>query len=271
MGHSPSIAQMQEKEKEFKTYLDGLEADLKAKAAGQAQDLQTEIDKFYSDNKYDDAVGLVSGSNVDFQHQSDFTMDNLKKVIDAISSAVFSGAGLDQGTGATVDESAVDKLGAEVEEMSNLELYVAGKVFDVLSKVVLSFGASTSITYTSSIKSESLGYGLQIFTAVAADSYKSESFFNKETIFEYLYTYQVKFSKKQADAEVKMSLVELYQDQIATYKGQEEALLKQLSSGAVLPSAFATTKKIYDDLITESQEKMHELDAKAKAAALGSR
>jgi hypothetical protein len=220
MGKSATIEDLQKNDAAFRTYLDGIEKDLATQSDAAQQKMRTDIDDFYTKNGYDDAKRFTDGKNVDFMHQSEFTMDNLKKVIDAVSSAVFAGA--QPPAGSTVNEDAVkaaDKaLGPEVGAMANLELYIAGKVFDVLSNIIISFGTGTEVSFSSSTKSESLGYGIQMFTAVTASSYRSHSFFNNEYISQYLYCYDVRFSVKQAQSEAKMGIVQAYQNQLAVFE-----------------------------------------------------
>ena len=204
--------------------------------------LQAKISSFYTENNSTDAEALVSGQNYDFIDDTEFSLANLKAMIDAISTAVFAGGAAP--SGATVDstgqQAIAAKLGPEVGNLANLELYLAGQVFDALCNVVLSFGTSTAITFNTNLQSTPLGFGLQLFTAVAADSAQSPSFFNNDYIYEYLYTYDVKFSAQQANAEPNQSLITLYEDQIAAFQQREQALLGQLENGTITEQAYAS-------------------------------
>ena len=265
MGKSPSIQDLEAKEDAFRAYLQKLETELQQKSAAVGQQVQAEVNKFYTDNKYTDAKDLVSGQNFDFVHQQEFSLANMKAIVDSISKAVFAGG--TPPSGAAVDSSgtkaAADALGPEVGQMANLELYIAGQVFDVLSNVILSFGTSTAVTFNTNLQSKSLGYGLQMFTAVSADSYQSTSFFHNDYIYEYLYLYDVKFSVQQAQSETKQTLVELYEDQIAVFKQREEALLTQLGNGSLTVEAYTTTNAAYDALIAAAQAKLGALKTAA--------
>jgi hypothetical protein len=267
MGKSPSLQDLENKEDQFRAYLTKLQSELQGRSSTLQQQMEGEITQFYTQNKYTDATDMVSGLNYDFLHQSEFTLDNLKTVIDAISKAVF--AGTKPPGGATVNDggtkAAASALGPEVGEMANLELYIAGQVFDVLSNVILSFGTSTAVTFNTNLQSKPLGYGLQLFTAVSADSYRSTSFFNNEYINEYLYLYDVKFSALQAKKEITQTLIELYQDQIAAFKQREESLLKQLEEGTLDATAYESANGVYDRLIAAAQKKVGDLKTAAAA------
>ncbi|GAB2677995.1 hypothetical protein GCM10027194_07730 [Thalassiella azotivora] len=214
----------------------------------------------------DDAKQFTSGSKTDFMHQKEFSLDTMKNVVDALSKAVFSGAPAPAGTGVNEDAvaDATKALGSEVGAMANLELYVAGKVFDVLSSIILSFGSSASISYTSDTKSESLGFGMQVFTSVAASSYESHSFFDNEYINQYLYLYDVRFSVKQAQTEATLGLVQLYQNDLVNFEKRENELADQLGAGTIDGATFESTVAIYDTLIAQYKAKIDALHA-AKA------
>jgi hypothetical protein len=266
MGKSPSIQDLEAKENDFRAYLAQLEQELAQKSANVGAQMATTISAFYTNNNYTDAKDIVSGQNYDFMHSSEFSLDNMKAIIDAISKAVFAGAPAP--SGATVSSegtgAVASGLGPEVGAIENLELYIAGQVFDVLSNVILSFGTSTEVTFNTNLQSKPLGYGMQMFTAVSADSYKSTSFFNDEYIYEYLYMYDVKFSLQQSKAEAAQTLVELYQDQIAAFKQREEDLLSKLEQGTLDPAAYTTTNAAYDTLIATATAKLSQLDQAAR-------
>lgn len=266
MGKSPSIAKLEMQEDDFRAYIQKLEGEIAAKASKAKSELQKTISEFYSSNGYDDAKDFVSGSNYDFMQKSEFSLSNLKSIIDAISKAIFAGAAAP--SGADVNESSVEAaskaLGAEVGEIANLELYIAGKAFDVLSAVILSFGTTDTLSFSTSSKSESLGYGLQLFTTIASESYTSHSFFNNNEIYEYLYIYDVKFSEKQAKTEISQTLVQLYENEIATFVSKSDELLNELSQGTISPEAYDSASSIYQTLIDKAQKKVDELTADAK-------
>jgi hypothetical protein len=236
-------------------------ADLSVKAATAKTNLQQIIDQFYADKHYDDAKDILGGENYDFIQQSEFTLTNLKSVIDEISKAVF--AGVAAPTGTTIDsdgvEAATKALGSEVKEVADLELYIAGKTFDFLSAIILGFGTTTSISSSIATKSESLGYGLQLFVLVAADSFRPPSFPDNCEIYKYFYLYEVKFSLKQALAEISQTLIELYQKQIATFRDKVNQLHSQQST--LNPTAYQSMSEIYQTLIENAETKLKELQS----------
>ena len=105
MGHSPSIAEMAAKEKAFADWLATREQALDARRAALQKTQDADIASFYSENSWNDAKILGSGSNTDFQHQSDFTLKNLKLIIDAIGRAMFSDSAAPTGAKTDPDEA----------------------------------------------------------------------------------------------------------------------------------------------------------------------
>jgi hypothetical protein len=269
MGKAPSIDELAKSDSQFRGYLAQLEKELAEKSGAAQKQLQGEIDAFYKDSGFTDAQIVTSGQSYDFMQEQSFSLENLKTVIDSIAKAVFSGA--EPPEGADVDKAAVDAatkaLGPAIGEMANLELYIAGKVFDVLSNVLLSFGTSSEIKFSSTIESKPLGYGMQLFTAVSVDSYQSTAFFHNEFIYEYLYLYSVRFSLQQAKSEITRELVQLYEDQIVVFRHMEADLLAQLSSKKLTAVAYISAKAAYDQLIAETYAKSQQLKAAALLAA----
>lgn len=261
MGSSPSIDDLKAKNKEFQDYLDSIQQDLDAKTSAALKQMQADITNFYTTNNYTDAKIMVQGKNSEFMHEREFSLDNVKKVIDGISAAVFSNESAP--TGATVSKSTVadaeKALGQAVGAMANLELYMAGKVLDVMSSVLLNFGKSSSVSYDSTTETKSLAYGIQMFTTVAASSYRSTSFFENEYINQYMFVYDVRFSVQQSKTEQTLGLVQLYSNELAAYERKLDDLIAQLVDGSLTPENYSSAKAMYTKLIADTQSEISSL------------
>ena len=258
MGRAPSIAEMEKKEDDVRAYLQKLEGQLEVSAAKYKTQLEQDIHNFYTQNKWT-MVNVVSGKNADFMQQSDWSMANVKKIIDAISNAVFGDTTPPDGVKIEKSSDVSKALG----EMANLELYIAGKVFEVLSGIVMSFGSASSVQFHSAVKSESLGNGLHLFAAVASNSYKSHDFFNNEEIYEYLYIFEVKYSVGEARQQAGQALTTLYEDAIATFKDSVEDLLSQMESGKITAEQFESQSQEINKLIDQYTKKLADLPSDA--------
>src|SRR6218665_576369 len=255
MGHSPTIKEMESKEDEYRAYINKIEQELEAKAKKYGDDMESKIKAFYTDNNYE-KTDFISGRNADFMQSAEWSLANVKKIIDAISKAVFGEGKLPDGVQANKD------LGKSIAQAADLEVYVAGKCFEVLGGIIESFGSASSVSFNSSFKSESLGNGLHLFATVVCDSYKSSSFFNTEEIYQYLYIYEVKYSVGEAQTQEKMTLTKLYEDQIATFTDKVEQLLEKLESDKITPEQYTDLQEVYNGLIGKAVAALEALKKK---------
>lgn len=256
MGHSPSIQEMESKEDEYRAYINKIEAELEGKAKKYGDDMDAKIKAFYTDNNYD-KTDFISGRNSDFMQAAEWSLSNVKKIIDAISKAVFGEGKLPDGVQVNKD------AGKSLAEESDLEVYVAGKCFEVLSGIIESFGSASSVSFNSSYKSEPLGNGMRLFVTVVCDSYKSTSFFDNEEIYQYLYIYEVKYSVGEAQTQEKMTLTKLYEDQIVTFTDKVEQLLEKLENDQITPEQYNDLQETYNKLIAKATEALDALKKKA--------
>lgn len=260
MGHSPSIKELESKEDEYRAYITKIEQDLESKAKKYSDDMQDRIATYYKDNDYD-KTDFISGRNADFMQASEWSLANVKKIIDSIAKAVFGGSGkAPEGT----EVKKVD-LGKSIAELSDLEVYVAGKCFEVLGGIIESFGSSTTVSFNSSYKSQPLGNGMHLFATVVCDSYQSHSFFENQEIYQYLYIYEVKYSVGEAQTQAKVELTKLYEDQIVTFTQKVEDLLTQLQDDKITPEQYESNSEIYNTLIAASEQKLADLRKKIPA------
>jgi hypothetical protein len=258
MGRSPSIAEMEQKEDTYRAYLDKLQAQLSTKSQAATTAMDAQLAKFYETNGWDNAA-FLKGANYDFLQQSEWSLTNVKKIIDAISKAVFGGGGADLPKGVTVEKT--QAVSAALAGMENMELYIASKVFDVLSGIIESFGSSTSVSFNSGYKDEPIGNGFHLFATVSSDSYQSHDFFNNNSIYEYMYSYEIRFSNKEAKQQASVTLTKLYEDQIQTFTDKVEGLLTQLEAGKLSPEQYQSQELIYNTLIEAARDKLNQLGA----------
>lgn len=220
MGKSPSIQDLEARDQEFQSYINNMQTQLNGQADGMDKHIADRITEWKAGAP--DAKIMVSGRNLDFVHESSFSLEKLQGILNTIAKAVFAGNEAPPGT--TVESTAqkdVEKtLGSAVTEMAAVELYIAGKVFDVLGNIIYNFGSSTTVTFNSSITSEALGLGLQMFVGVGEQTYNSESFFNNETIYEYVYTYQVFYSLQQLKDETDRTIAAGLANQVTDFEAK---------------------------------------------------
>ncbi|TBB57306.1 hypothetical protein ELH43_40820 [Rhizobium ruizarguesonis] len=265
MGHSPSIAQLSAKQTAFNDYLKTLESQLHQKAAGTEKALQDLITNTYKTDGRHHQV-YIKGQKTEFMLSSDWSMDNVKKIIDAIGKAMF-GNSKDMPNGINM-EAETEKMGAAIKGMANLELYMTSKVFDVLSGAIQSFGSSSSLTYNTELKTEPLGNGFRLFAAISADSFKSTEFFNSDSISEYMYTFEVQFSEQEASLQASIEIAKLYEDQITAFVQKSEDLLSQLENDRLNPVQYRSLADVYQKMIEGARAKLKALETSPQSHAV---
>lgn len=263
MGKSPSIAELAKKEDAYRQYLNKIEGELETKAKSYSNEMEQKINDYYLDNKWT-GQKFVSGKNSDFMQKSEWSMKNVKLIIDSISKAIFGDSTAPSG----VTIAKTEEIGKAIGKMENIELYIAGKCFEVLSGIIESFGSATTVEFNSGYKSVALGNGLHLFATVVCDSYKSESFFKNEEIYEYLYIYEVRFSTDEAKADAIHDIIRVYEDAVVTFNDKLEDLLNKLTTDAITGEQYETQSEIFNDLTKQYLAKIDALKAnKALAEA----
>lgn len=261
---APSIADMEGRENEYRQYLDKLQTELQTKASSQTAAMNSSIDAFYAQSGWKHTEYIL-GTNYDFMQEQSWSLQNLADVIGQIGKAMF-GDGGKMPSGVTVKSS--EDVSKALAEVADLELYMVGQAFDLLSGILASFGASTSVTFKATTENKPLGNGFRLFTSVAQDSYKSTDFFNGAEILEYLYDYQIQFSENEAEQQADILLTKLYEDQIAAFVQQQEALLSQLEDNSLTPQQYESSNEIYDKLSAAAKEKLKSLEGSTVTARL---
>jgi hypothetical protein len=235
MGKSKSIQELDQTNVEYRNYLKTITDELAASARSQTDQLTKYINDFYEENDWK-SVRFIAGKNVDFMHTSDWSLDRMTDVIKTVASSLFGGTGKLEDV--DIDTSSME-VSAALAAMANLEVYLVLQVFKALAGVIESFGSSTSVSYKESYKSEPLGGGFHLFAVMACNSYKADQFPNKETILEYLYVYEIRFSTGEAAKSGQMTVVQALLNQLDAINEKIDKLLKQWK----------------DDKITERQYK----------------
>lgn len=236
MGHSPSISDLQNRETQFRGYLDKIQSQLNTQLSTKEAALDAQRQKFYAEQGWKHRA-IVTGRNADFMQEADWSLKNLSKVISGISKAIFGGS--------APEGVKVKDVPSTVLKEANLEVYFAAKAFEVISGILNSIGATTSVTMQSSSRSVPLGAGLRLWVLVGSESYKSSDFFNDNQIYQYLYYYQVTFSDGESKgdaqldaAEVRNKTADLYEKIIGAFETQLDGLADQMASGHISLSLF---------------------------------
>jgi hypothetical protein len=259
MGKSKSIEDLSKKNEEFQKYINGLTDQLQKKSSDAQENMNKEIEQFYKENNYTKEE-YISGRNSDFMQKYEWSLTNVNKIILGIQKAMFGESAPPQGT--TIAQNTTTELSESIKAMTDLKTYILGQSFKIITGAIESLGNSNEIHYGTQYKHETLGNGFHLFATVVSDSFQSSSFFEKESICEYLYIYRVCFSVEEAQAQAKMGIIKLYEDQIAVFIKKLENLLDKYSNELISIEQYTACKSGIQSAMEEAQNKLSELNTK---------
>lgn len=272
MGKSKNIRDLEKEDTEFRAYINGVSSELKSDSNSAREEMSSAIRDFYVSYHGDHQL-VLEGENADFYQESEFSLEKIVGIVNAIAKAVL-------GTVETVDGVSFDSKGVEeakktvgqaVGTAGALELYVASKALEVISAALVSLGSNASAGYRSAYKSIPLGYGMQLFTITAAKSFKQQKFLGGSTIVENLYVYKMFFSLEQAKKEGQRTLVTMYSDQLAALASRAKDLYRQLGAGTIALEQYAKMSEVIDGLIDKVTEKLDRLKREDEKTLLAAR
>ncbi|MBW4649803.1 MAG: hypothetical protein KME06_14090 [Kastovskya adunca ATA6-11-RM4] len=254
MGHSPTIQEMQAKEDKYRQYIQYLEEELRKRADSYEEEQNKTISSYYEENNWD-KQNFISGKNVDFLHEKDWSLNNLKTVIERVTKAIFGGNKPPEGV---IIEKPED-VGKNVVKMANRELYIAGKTFEVLTGILDTFGNKSSMTFSAYSQVMPIVPGITLFATVVADSYKAREYFNNEQIYQYFYIYEVKYSFKQAASSEALEDIQLYSNLLVSFREKLEDLGNQYAENQLDEDQFEERSDKVQKFIDQYEVKINEL------------
>lgn len=262
MGSSPSIKELQEKQTEFDDYLKQLQTNLSAETTKTVESMEAEVKKYYSENGWK-GDGYLAGRSYDFMQASQWSLANVKTVIEAVSKAML-GQQSDPPSGVTI--APTEEVKGALKAMANLELYLVGKAFQIIAGVIESFGSASEVKFKSETIHKPLGNGFHLFLAVSQNSYRSKEFLKNESIYEYLYVYQIRFSHEEALEQAEISLTELYENEIEVFKEKIKVILQAFEKDELTSKQYKNLHKEYEELVEETEGFLKNLGASSAAA-----
>jgi hypothetical protein len=237
MGKSPTIQDQAEKNKEFQDYIDGQSKALQAMVTSAMNDTASTIQKYYSDSKIDDATSLISGQYYHLSTITEWSLDNVSKIIDAVQSSVFGKTPAPTGSTANTQSSEVSTNLAKMADMTTL---VTTAAFNCIQGILVTLNNTTSTSLTKQSDVKEIIPGLTLFITIIENTYSSSSFLNNESISQTGYVYDCRFSTKQAGA-------------IASFQ-QVQALISEEAASQVQITKVNTAIEALDPVADDSYD-----------------
>ncbi|WP_122643950.1 hypothetical protein [Luxibacter massiliensis] len=211
MGKASKIKDLSKANVEFNSYMDELEKEMGEYAKKYQTEFLAEVNNFYADDKT--RVQIEGKSHRDYQIEIEFSMKNIKEIIENTTSEIF----LSSSGGEEKEEQKI---------MSALESYkdMAAKIaVSFLTNVLSSLRFSQSSSYKYDIQHVSVGPGLTLHMLVVEKYYDGKGFFEKKRIIQNFIEYKLIFSKTVAAAEMD---IEYITNQMREYSEYSETYLQ---------------------------------------------
>jgi hypothetical protein len=194
MGSSNTIEQQTKLNAEFQKYIDDQTAIMNKKSEQAKADIAKAIDTYYTAGKFTDAKPLIAGSYQHLSTFSEWSLQNVEKMITSIRGAIFGGpppTGSTKTTGAQApDPNAVTKL-------ASMELVIAAAAFDAIQGILGTITSQTGTDIKMDTQTKVLAPGLTLFICMMENQYSRSDFLTNNTIIQTFYIFETRLSVQQ--------------------------------------------------------------------------
>lgn len=260
MGHSKSIAEQQQQNKEFQNYLSEIQKNLDEKAKKHGDEFLNKMKEYYG-SEYDAVIRIGAAEKYDFRQLDEVTLSNLQDVIQGTVDAIFPGSKQDQ----SMEEKAKEAISTVVDFRGMAAAVATNLIMGAMNILA----TSSEITFNYGIKSESICPGLTLHVLVANDSYKDSRWFHNSEIVESYVRYELIFSYSQVQTEMDIKYFNYQLDAIETLEKSVNVLKSKYAEALVDPDVTeekleSMAKRI--DLAEQQVDKSRDEVKKAIAA-----
>lgn len=255
MGKSRKIQDLSEVNKDFSSYMEELEAEMKACAGKYQEELTEQMKSFYGDDTT--TIQIEGKSHNDYQIEMEFSLDNIQKIIVNTTEQLFASSS------AGGEEQEKEKIMEALDNYKESALHIA---VNFVSGILASLCFTRASSYSYDTQHVSVGPGLTLHMLVVERYYDGKGFFEKKHIIQNFIEYRLVFSKKiaarQMDIEYITNKMRDYEEDSETYrrlKKERTALILSTayveeSAGGELHELAANYKALLDDLTESRQE-----------------
>jgi len=273
MGHSNTIEQQTQLNAAFQTYIDSQTAAMQTTVTNCTKELSDLVTKTFADSHITDQVLLVGGQYQHLQTMSEWSLDNVIKIISGVKAAILGGpvpAGSKGGDPAN--------LKAAATSLAGMEAVIADAAVSAVEGLLSGLKSATSTDLMKNTTYKQVTEGLYLFMTVVQYQYSRSDFLNNNTIDETIYVYQSYASAqglaKVAAMGVTAALTKTYADVVAS---DAAAVQQALDAVKALPmdknfvNSYTTFHNIIDMLEKDMQANKQKLDALTTGAMVKAR
>lgn len=272
MGKSPTIEEMEKKDKKSREYLDEIANELTNKLGNTYSALEKEAETFYTkehDKPWSSDL-YITGKQFDYQSVQEWSLASVSAIINKISAAVIGtvdGKVENLPAGTDAGDKAQD-INKKYDMNKDKRLLIATNCFNLLAGIVGSFGNATSITVKHGTKSDPIGGGLRIFGSVGTQTFQRSSFFKNEKIATYQFAYIVRFSVEEFELQAKIALIDQYQNTLNVTKFASDKNDQQFFEDKITYEQWSVMSAKFEKVMEDVLKKIQELDPKKERGTL---
>lgn len=258
MGKSKSIKELQETNKAFQDYVDQMGEKMDAYKVKMTEEIGNMIQEHY--RNFSDKSLLMEGSYSHLTTMSEWSLNSISAIINSCSKALF-GSKIPEGAEKKKTDKKVD---GAIAGMKERELYIANAAFDIIQGIMSSFSNSTTTSVETKFDGKPLSPGLTLFIAVANNSYRHNSFFSNETITQSIFVFKVYYSIKEGATQSKLSDLESYENQKASYRKQIKKIDERVEQLDVFSENYLQELTKYENIADRLNERLQKIDEEIK-------
>jgi hypothetical protein len=255
MGKSNTIEQQAKLNADFQKYIDEQTKVLDEMAAKAEVEIKARIDDYYKQGNWKDAAPLIQGKYQHLSTVSEWSLDSVTKMINALHDAIFGKAPAPDGSKAPAQTS---DLAANVAKMSDMTLLITSAAFNAVQGIMASLTSGTETNIQKDYATKELAPGLTLFVCVIENQFRSSSFLNNEIVLQSGYVFDTRFSSEQAGDIAKF-------DQVQSLISQQHTAQDLIHKFNVALEALDVDAEDYDAKSTKYQASIDKLNDRVKA------
>lgn len=253
MGKSNTISDQEKLNAQFQSYIDTQTRVLDQLTSGAQVAIDNTIATYYKAGGWSDAKPLVAGSYQHLSTASEWSLDSVSRMIDAVRDSIF---GKKPPEGTTMPTLPSD-LAANVAKMAGMEQLIASAAFDAIQGVLAAFTSSTQTSVKKDYVTRVLAPGLTLFCCVIENQYSRGDFLSNNVIVQNAYVFDTRFSIRQAGD------ISAFND-IQALEAQKWAFRDQLAKVNAAVAALDPTEDAYQIQLAKYTAIGDTLDARLK-------
>ena len=268
MGHSNSIAEQSKANAEFEKYITDTNADLDKQAAAAWTTIHDNIAAHYAPFS-NESIEIAKGSYKHVTTLSEWSLDNVSKMIKTIQGAIFGTTAQNVPGSTTTSEEDKNKPGVSqaILAMSNLQLLIANTAFNAIQGILESFTSTTKTELMSNSKVVPLSPGLTLFLYIIENNMQESRFFKNEMICQNFYLYECRYSLAEGKSIINFNQLSALADIEAAYNQQEAKLATAIAACDPLDDKFLEKETKFAVILKTIENNRADVTEKIKALA----